>query len=128
MEGTVATSTQSARGNSRSASQRSSSGNKRGAASGTKSAGAGSNRSSWRSTAGKTVLRGAGAAALGIAVQTAARRARKPRVLGNPAKIASIDTKKLAKQVVKVADRVERVSEDVRVASAQAKRIASGMS
>jgi len=121
----VATSTQSARGNSRSASQRSSSGNKRGAASGTKSAGAGS---SWRSTAGKTVLRGAGAAALGIAVQTAAKRARKPRVLGSPAKIPNIDTKKLAKRVVKVADRVERVSEDVRLASAQAKRIASGMS
>jgi hypothetical protein len=128
MEGTVATSTQSARGNSRSASQRSSSGSKRGAASGKTSAGAGSNSSSWRTTAGKTVLRGAGAAAIGIAVQTAAKRARKPRGLRNPAKIASIDTKKLAKQVVKVADRVERVSEDVRVASAQAKRIASGMS
>ena len=39
----------------------------------------------------------------------------------------NIDTKKLAKRVVKVADRVERVSEDVRLASAQAKRIASGM-
>jgi hypothetical protein len=43
----------------------------------------------------------------------------------NPGKI---DVKKVAKQISNVAERVEKTSEDVRVASAQAKRVTKNLS
>ena len=42
--------------------------------------------------------------------------------------VPRIDLKKVAKQVGDVAERVEHVSEDVRVASAQAKRMTKNLS
>ena len=80
-----------------------------------------SNGTNWRSAAGKAVLRGAGAAVVGVAAQTAIKRAHRPRVLGVP--LPKVTTKKVGKNVVNMATRVERISEDVRVASAQARRI-----
>jgi hypothetical protein len=82
----------------------------------------------------------AGAAAVGLAGRAAVKRARRPRVLGVPIprelvpgnfdakKLARMDVKKVAKQVADVADRLERTSEDVRIASAQAKRIGKKLS
>jgi hypothetical protein len=80
-----------------------------------------SNGSNWRSQAGKAVLRGAGAVVVGVAAQTALKRAQRPKVLGVP--LPRVKTKKVGKNVVNMAGRVERISEDVRVASSQAKRI-----
>jgi len=80
-----------------------------------------SNGSTWRSEAGKAVLRGAGAVVVGVAAQTALKRAQRPRVLGVP--LPRVRTKSVGKNVANVAGRVERISEDVRVASAQARRI-----
>jgi hypothetical protein len=79
-----------------------------------------------------TIARGAigvvaGAAALGLAAAAAVKHARQPRVLGirvpralTPGKF---DLKRVAKQIGDIAERVEHTSEDVRVASAQAKRV-----
>jgi hypothetical protein len=74
-------------------------------------------------------------------VATAAiRRARRPKVLGvrvprslTPGKLdlsnlKDLDLKKVAKQIGNVAERVENTSEDVRVASAQAKRMSKKLS
>jgi hypothetical protein len=78
-----------------------------------------------------------GTAALGFAAGTAIKRARQPKVLGikvprglQPKKLdlGNVDVKKLAKQVGKIADQVERTSEDVRLASQQAKRVTKKLS
>jgi hypothetical protein len=86
---------------------------------------------SGRSTAVRTVARaaaGAAVAGVGLAAAAAVKRARSPRVLGVrvPRELSprTFDVKKMAKRVVDVAERVERVSDDVRLASAQAKRAA----
>jgi hypothetical protein len=86
---------------------------------------------SGRSTAVRTVARaaaGAAVAGVGLAAAAAVKRARRPRVLGVrvPRELSprTFDVKKMAKRVGDVAERVERVSDDVRVASAQAKRAA----
>jgi hypothetical protein len=79
----------------------------------------------------------AGTAALGLAGRAAIKRARQPKLLGikiprglQPNKLdpTKIDVKKLAKQVTNVADQVERTSEDVRLASQQAKRVTKKLS
>jgi hypothetical protein len=78
----------------------------------------------------------AGGAALAVAARAAAKTTRRPRVLGVPMprslkpalKPGKIDVKKVAKQLSNVAERVEKTSEDVRVASAQAKRVAKNLS
>jgi hypothetical protein len=78
----------------------------------------------------KDILRGvAGVAALGFAGR-AIIKARRPRLLGVriPRDVADVDLKKLARQVSKVAGQVERASEDVRMASAQARRVAKKLS
>jgi hypothetical protein len=80
----------------------------------------------------KDVIRGvAGVAALGYAGR-AVVKSRRPQVLGMrlPAQLAprNLDTRKLAKQVSKVAEQLERASEDVRIASAQVGRVARKVS
>jgi hypothetical protein len=74
----------------------------------------------------------AGSAAVGVAAYAAVKKARRPRVLGMPmprtVSPGKIDLKKVAKQVGNVAERVEKTSEDVRTASAQAKRVAKNLS
>ena len=86
---------------------------------------------SGRSAAVRTVARaaaGAAAAGVGLAAAAAVKRARRPRVLGVrvPREMSprTFDVKKMAKRVGDAAERVERVSDDVRLASAQAKRAA----
>jgi hypothetical protein len=86
---------------------------------------------SGRSTAVRTVARaaaGAAVAGVGLAAAAAVKRSRRPRVLGIPVprelSPRTFDVKKMAKRVEDVADRLERVSDDVRLASAQAKRAA----
>ena len=81
----------------------------------------------------KTALRAlVGTAALGYAGREALKHARRPRLLGvslpRDLKPGKLDVKKLAKQVGTAADRLERVSEDVRMASAQAKRMSKKLS
>jgi hypothetical protein len=61
----------------------------------------------------------AGVAALGFAGREIYKETRRPKVLG-----VKFDLHKLAKEVSKVADQVERASEDVRMASAQTTRVA----
>jgi hypothetical protein len=78
------------------------------------------------------VIRGvAGVAALGFAGR-AIVKSRQPQVLGLkvPRQLVpgNLNTKKLAKQVSKVASQLERTSEDVRIASAQTKRVAKKLS
>ena len=74
----------------------------------------------------------AGTAAVGLAGRAAIKRARRPRVLGvrlpRDLRPGSLDLKKVAKQIGNVAERVEHTSEDVRVASAQAKRVSKKLS
>jgi hypothetical protein len=79
----------------------------------------------------------AGTAAIGLAGRAALKRARRPTVLGvkvprglQPGKLdpRNVDVKKLAKQVTKLADQLERASEDVRVASQQTKRVTEKLS
>jgi hypothetical protein len=82
--------------------------------------------------AAKEVIRGvAGVAALGYAGRELVK-SRRPQVLGMklPAQLAprNLDTKKLAKQVSKLADQLERASDDVRIASAQVGRVAKKVS
>jgi hypothetical protein len=84
---------------------------------------------SGRSAAVRTVARAAAGAAVagaGLAAAAAVKRARRPRVLGVrvPRELSprTLDLKKMAKRVGDIAERVERVSDDVRLASAQAKR------
>jgi hypothetical protein len=84
---------------------------------------------SGRSAAVRTVARAAAGAAVagaGLAAAGAVKRARRPRVLGVrvPRELSphTFDLKKMAKRVGDVAERVERVSDDVRLASAQTKR------
>ena len=81
-----------------------------------------------------------GGAAVGLAGRAAVRRNRRPTVLG--VKIPrgmvarniklkmprGLDVKTIAKQVEHAADRLERTSEDVRLASAQAKRVSQKLS
>jgi hypothetical protein len=94
---------------------------------------------------GAALVRGAvgavaGATAIGLAGRAALKRARRPRVLGvtvprdlmprnlDLKKLADLDVKKVAKQVTKFAEQLERTSEDVRMASAQAKRVSKRLS
>lgn len=79
----------------------------------------------------------AGGAVLGIAGRAAVNRARRPRILGmplprsiKPGKLdpRKIDLKNVMKQLGDAAERVEHASEDVRVASAQAKRVTKKLS
>ncbi|MFL5841970.1 MAG: hypothetical protein ACJ77Z_16095 [Thermoleophilaceae bacterium] len=79
----------------------------------------------------------AGTAAIGLAGRAAVKRARQPRVLGvrvprglqpNSLDPRHLDMKKVAKQVAKVAERVERTSEGVRIASGQAKNVSRKLS
>ena len=59
-----------------------------------------------------------GAAALGFVAAQTIKERRSPKVLG-----VKLDVHKLAKQVGKAADRLERTSEDVRMISAQTKKL-----
>jgi hypothetical protein len=74
----------------------------------------------------------AGGAAVALATRAAVKKTRRPRVLGVPMprslKPPSIDMKKVAGQLSNVAERVEKTSEDVRVASGQAKRVTKSLS
>jgi aspartate aminotransferase-like enzyme len=84
----------------------------------------------------------AGAAAIGFAAWTAAKKPRRPKVLGvtlprglsdgkiNPKKLdmKKVDMKKVAKQVSDWAERVEKTSEDVRTTSGQVKRVSKRLS
>jgi hypothetical protein len=63
-----------------------------------------------------------GVAALGWAGREAIKSRRRPKVLGVQLP-RELDTHKLAKQVGKVAEQLERTSDDVRMISAQAKRL-----
>jgi hypothetical protein len=81
-----------------------------------------------------------GGAAVGLAGRAAVKRKRRPAVLG--VKIPrgvlprnfklnvprGLDVKAIATQVEHAADRLERTSEDARLASAQAKRISQKLS
>ena len=81
-----------------------------------------------------------GGAAVGLAGRAAVKRNRRPTVLGVkvPRGMASrniklqmprgLDVKTIARQVEHAADRLERTSEDVRLASAQAKRVSQKLS
>jgi hypothetical protein len=68
----------------------------------------------------------AGAAALGFAGRSIMKNSRRPRVLGVrlPRDLADLDTKQLAKRLSRLAAQIEHASEDVRIASAQTKRVA----
>jgi len=74
----------------------------------------------------------AATAALGLASRAAIKRARRPRVLGvrlpRELRPGNLDLKTLAKQIGDLAERVEQTSEDVRVASARAKRMSKKFS
>ena len=74
----------------------------------------------------------AGTAAIGLAGRAAIKRSRRPKVLGikvpRGLQPNHLDVKKLAKQATKLADQLERTSEDVRVASQQAKRVTKKLS
>jgi hypothetical protein len=95
-------------------------------------------------SAGK-IARGAvgvivGGAAVGLAGRAVVKRNRRPTVLGvkiprrmvarkiKPRIPRGVDVKTIAKQVEHAADRLERASEDVRLASAQAKRVSQKLS
>ena len=81
-----------------------------------------------------------GGAAVGLAGRAAVKRNRRPTVLGVkiPRRVVprnvnlnvprGLDVKAIATQVEQAADRLERTSEDVRLASAQAKRISQKLS
>ena len=81
-----------------------------------------------------------GGAAVGLAGHAAVKRNRRPKVLGVkiPRGMAArniklqlprgFDVKTIARQVEHAADRLERTSEDVRLASAQAKRVSRKLS
>ena len=63
-----------------------------------------------------------GVAALGWAAREIVKSRRRPELFG--VKLPrELDPHKLAKQVTRVADQLERTSEDVRIVSAQAKRL-----
>jgi hypothetical protein len=67
-----------------------------------------------------------GIAAIGFAGRSVMKSARRPRMLGVrlPRELADLDTRQLAKRLSKLAAQVEHASEDVRLASAQTKRVA----
>lgn len=80
-----------------------------------------------------------GGAAVGLAGRAVVKRNRRPTVLGVklPRGVArniertmsrGLDVKTIAKQVELAADRLERASEDIRLASAQAKRVSQKLS
>lgn len=81
-----------------------------------------------------------GGAAVGLAGRAAVKRNRRPTVLGVkiPRGMAApniklqmprgLDVKTIARQVEHAADRVERTSEDIRLVSAQAKRVSRKLS
>jgi hypothetical protein len=76
-----------------------------------------------------------GVTALGWAGREAIKNARRPKVLGVrvPRELSNLDLKKLdlqkaAKQVGKLAEQLESTSEDVRLISAQAKRLSKKVS
>jgi hypothetical protein len=77
------------------------------------------------------VVRGAvGVAALGFFAAQTIKERRRPKAFGMklPRELTklepgNLDVQKLAKQVAKAADRLERTSEDVRMISAQTKRL-----
>ena len=81
-----------------------------------------------------------GGAAVGLAGRAAIKRNRRPTLLGvkiprgmaprniKRKKPRGLDIKTIAKQVEHAADRLERTSEDVRLASAQAKRVSQRLS
>jgi hypothetical protein len=68
-----------------------------------------------------------GGAAVGLAGRAAVTRNRRPTVLGVKMP-RGLDVKTIAKRVEHAADRLERTSEDVRLASAQAKRVSQKLS
>jgi len=67
-----------------------------------------------------------GVAALSFAGSLIVKNGRRTRVLGVriPRELSNLDTRQLAKRLSKLAAQVERASDDVRLASAQAKRVA----
>ena len=76
-----------------------------------------------------------GVTALGWAGREAIRAARRPKVLGVPLPrelsrldLTKLDLQKAAKQVGKLAEQLESTSEDVRMISAQAKRLSKKLS
>jgi hypothetical protein len=81
-----------------------------------------------------------GGAAVGLAGRAVVKRNQRPTVLGVkiPRRMAApkiklqiprgLDVKTIAKRVEQTADRLERTSEDVRIASAQAKRVSQKLS
>jgi hypothetical protein len=73
-----------------------------------------------------------GTAALGLAGRAAIKRGRSPRVLGVrvPRELSpsNFDLKKVAKQIENFAERMEHTSDDVRLVSAQAKRVSKRLS
>jgi hypothetical protein len=71
-----------------------------------------------------------GVAALGWAGREVMKSRQKPKVLGvrlprdfGGFDLSSLDTRKIAKQVGRAAEQLERTSDDVRLISAQAKRL-----
>jgi hypothetical protein len=79
----------------------------------------------------------AGTAAIALAGRAAVKRARQPRVLGvrvsrklQPRSLdpRQLDMKKVARQVATVAERVERTSQGVQIASGQAKNVSRMLS
>jgi excinuclease UvrABC helicase subunit UvrB len=73
---------------------------------------------------------------VGLAGRAAVKRNRRPKVFGKPMPqgikrpnfhAPKVDVKKVAKQVGNLAERVEHVSEDVRVVSAQTKRMTKNL-
>ena len=84
----------------------------------------------------KEAVRGAvGVAALGFVAAQTIKERRRPKVFGMklPRELTKLepgkmDLQKLAKQVGHAADRLERTSEDVRLISAQAKRLSKKIS
>lgn len=71
----------------------------------------------------------AGLAALGFSGR-AIIKSRRPRVLGVrlPRELANLDTRQLAKRLSKLAGQIEHASEDVRLASAQTRRVVDRLS
>jgi hypothetical protein len=65
-----------------------------------------------------------GVVALGWAGREAIKSRQRPKVLGVRLP-RELDTHKLAKQIGRVADQLERTSEDVRLVSSQAKRLSN---
>jgi hypothetical protein len=72
----------------------------------------------------------AGGAALGLAGRAVIKKAQRPRVLGIPLPkgTRNLTMKKVAKQISDVAAQLETTSEDVRMVSAQTKKLSKSLS